>query len=121
MWEIMTGLISQVLLLIPQEKRARTEAHEQMRIAVMDAFHKTEAYYSRRERGERNSQDNEFNIAQRWETASFLVEKYDKELAKRLGMKAQFWRDENIWSDDNIRSAGIGLNQVKNTAMTLNK
>ena len=121
MWEIMSGVIGQVLSLIPAEKRARTEAHEKMRIAVMNAFHKTEAYYSRRKAGAENNQNDEYEIAQLWETTSVLVEKYDKKLAKRLGMKALFWRDENIWSNLEIQNAGIGLEQIKEETMKLKK
>lgn len=119
MWETMSGILVQIIGLLPAEKGARTDAHERMRIAVMDAFHKTEAYCCRREKGEANSRDEELSIAQSWSSASILVERFDHGLAERLGKKSQFWRDGGIWSDEQIRSAGIGLDRVRQEAMTL--
>lgn len=119
MWDKMASYIIQALLLIPAEKRARTDAHEKMRIAVMNAFHSTEAYYAKIHGGIANSRDAELAIAQKWMEASILVERFDKNLAERLGKKSQFWRDGAIWSDAEIKSAGIGLDRVRQEAMIL--
>ena len=121
MWEIMISILVQVFALIPADIRSRTDAQEQMRIAVMKAFHKTEAYYSQRECGAQRNRADELKIALLWEYASIRVEKYDKDLAKRLGRKSEFWRDENIWSNEQIKNVKIGLSQVKSDAMNLRK
>ena len=121
MWEIMTKIMIQVFALVPANRRARKEAHDKMRIAALKAFHTTEAYYERRAAGENNSRDDELEIAQQWAEASILVEPFDANLSERLGKKSQFWRDGAIWSDEEIKSAGIGLDQVRQEAMILKK
>jgi hypothetical protein len=113
--------IFNMIALIPADRRARTHNHEEMRIAVMDAFHKTEAYYRARASGSNNNNDTELEIAQAWSKASILVEKYDKNLAERLGKKSQFWRDSGLWNDAEIKSAGIDLKLVQLEAMTLDR
>jgi hypothetical protein len=121
MWEMMTNVLVTVLALVPAERRARSDAHEKMRIAVMKAFHKTETYYQTRFGGHGNIRDQELAIAQAWSEAAILVEKFDQGLAERLGKKSQFWCDEVAWSDEEIRSAGIGLDRVRREAMILKK
>ena len=121
MWELMAGTLVKVFALLPAEQRARTDAHEKMRIAVMNAFHKTEAYYQTRVDGVEQVRERELEIAQAWSEASILIAKFDKTLAERLGKKSQFWRDGAIWSDEDIANAGIGLDQVRQEAMILKK
>ena len=121
MWEVMTNTVLRVLAIIPAERRARTEAHENMRIAVMDAFHETLAYYETRFDRHDNIRKSELHIAQLWTKASILVESFDVILAERLGKKSQFWRDEATWSDEEVESAGIGLDRVRLEAMILQK
>ena len=87
----------------------------------MRAYYSTEAYYTKRDGGKANSRDEELTIAQQWTEASILVERFDTELAERLGKKSQFWRDGAIWSDAEIESAGIGLDRVRQEAMILKK
>lgn len=119
MWKEMAGIIIQVAALIPEAKRARTDAHEKMRIAVMKAYHSTEAYYDRRHSGQAQNRDSELELAQEWYEAGVLVERFDRMLAERLGKKSLFWRDGGTWSDDQIESAGIGLDRVRQEAMIL--
>ncbi len=120
-WQEMAPYIIQALALIPVIRSERTKAHENMRIAVFKAFYATEAYYERRSRGETNSKENELNIAELWAEASVLVERFNKDLAQRIGKKSQFWRDGAIWSDKEIESAGIQLDRVRQEVMILKK
>jgi hypothetical protein len=50
----------------------------------------------------------------KWERAARLLRKYDPTLADRLNAKSKFWHDGGKWSDEEIESAGIGLESLKN-------
>lgn len=68
--------------------------------------------------GKRDAQ-NECNIAEQWEQAALLLEPNDAELAKRLGLKSNFWRSGAAWSDEEVSAAGIQLDRVRAEGMTL--
>jgi hypothetical protein len=87
--------------------------------AVSKAFHTTENYYRMLDNGGKRDTQNECNIAEQWEQAALLLEPIEAELAKRLGLKSNFWRSGAAWSDEEVSAAGIQLDRVRAEGMTL--
>ncbi len=90
-----------------------------MLIAVTDAYHNTHAYYADRDKGKRRSRAREYELARDWERAATLVQKYDDRLAMRLGLKSTYWREGAVWTQAQIKEAGIGLERVRVEAMSM--
>jgi hypothetical protein len=110
-WTGAFGLIFQVISLFPRNSRERTKDQEEALLALSDAYHITESYYSHLERHGR-SNEREWEIADKWFRVGVLLRKYDQNLANRLDLKSRFWRDGGTWSNDAIRDAGIKLEDV---------
>jgi hypothetical protein len=110
-WTGAFGLILQVISLFPRNARERTKDQEEALLALSDAYHLTEEYYSHLERHGR-SNDKEWAIADKWCRVGVLLKKYDATLANRLDLKSRYWRDGGTWTDEAIKDAGIKLEDV---------
>ena len=115
--------IGSLVQAILAEKRNQVDGNrkqaEEIKIAISAAFHSTERYYALRQAGKPQDDGIEFEIAQQWETAAILIEPLDQNLANRLSLKSRFWREGGIWSDEEIRDAGIQLSRVRAEGMTI--
>ena len=110
-WTEAFGLILQVISLFPRNARERTKDQEEALLALSDAYHLTEEYYSHLERHGR-SNDKEWAIANKWCRVCVLLKKYDATLANRLDLKSCYWRDGGTWTDEAIKDAGIKLEDL---------
>jgi hypothetical protein len=54
-----------------------------------------------------------------WSEASLAMSAIDNDLADRLRMKAEFWSDPEYWTEDQIRQARIGIDEVAREARRL--
>ena len=112
---LMVGIFSLVLQaasLIPREPRNRTHEDEEALTALSDAYTETVQYYEFLKTNPRDLA-REAGIAFRWERVGILLEKYDPTLAERLNAKSRYWREGGTWSDQVIRQAGIGLDNIR--------
>jgi hypothetical protein len=98
------------------EKRQEKQA---ILSAISKAFYATENYYRMLENGGARDNQKECDVAGQWECASLLIEPIDSDLAKRLGLKSNFWRGGAAWSGQEISTAGIQLDRVRAEGMTL--
>jgi len=86
---------------------------------VIDASERTQTYLqSRAEGGERN-RDNEWELAEQWSMAIFLISRANKDLSVRLNAKSQFWRNPDTWNDDLRSHKDISLESVTRDARRL--
>jgi hypothetical protein len=90
-----------------------------IREATSTAYHATEAYYASLEAGGPADRERAIGIAALWEKVGFLVEPYDAKLASRLALKSVHWREVEDWSAQEIKDAGIGLNEIRGQLMIL--
>ncbi|HOR77647.1 MAG TPA: hypothetical protein PLG04_02415 [Anaerolineaceae bacterium] len=120
-WAQIIALILKALSIIPRDRTKRSEHHEQTLRALSWAYHETEKYYASLSAGNANNLQMELDIAAAWEAAAILVERYDQTLAQRLGLKSRFWREGGIWTNEQIKQAGIQLERVRAEGMSLFK
>ncbi len=122
--ETFASIATLLVNLYLQLKHLRTEKRMEKQAilsAVSKAFHATESYYRMLENGSARDTERECNIAEKWEHASLLIKPIDAELAKRLGLKSNFWRNGAAWSNEEISAAGIQLERVRAEGMILFK
>ncbi len=118
-WIRITSILLSVSSLLRQMNAEQRKQKEEVQKAVSNAFHSTDAYYTYRDSGKPRDTDREFSIARDWEHASILIEPLDADLANRLGIKSCFWREGGLWSDQQIKEAGIQLKKVRAEGMTI--
>lgn len=109
-WVATSSLVLQAIKMIPRKKRDRSPEDEEALVAVSEAYHATQAYYS----GPARSRDAvaRMAIADKWCTVGVLLQKYDRRLANRLDVKSRYWREGATWTDTAIQEAKIGLDDI---------
>jgi hypothetical protein len=112
LWISGASLLLQVVQMIPRDPKKRTPEDEAALLAVSEAYYATKAYDAFLKSNPRD-ESKEFEVAAKWERVAVLLHKYDSSLGERLSVKSEYWRRGANWSDEAIRVAGIGLEQIK--------
>jgi hypothetical protein len=112
LWISGASLVLQAVSMIPRDAKRRTAEDEAALQAVSEAYHATRAFYAATTKTQRDSGAT-WALAQKWEQAAILLQKYDSTLAKRLDAKSNFWREGGTWSEEEIKQADIGLEKIK--------
>jgi hypothetical protein len=96
--------------MIPRKKENRSSDDKAALVALSDAYHDTQAYYS----GPAHSRDTaaRMAIANKWCRVGIFLQKYDRKLANRLDLKSRYWREGATWTDGAIRDAKVGLDDI---------
>ena len=79
---------------------------------VLIAVNTTKSYLARRERGEPIDRGAEAELVTLWTTASVNIRQTDPDLAQRLQIKAEYWTNPENWSDEEIVSNGILIEEI---------
>jgi hypothetical protein len=107
-------LVLAALALIPRESRNRTKDDEEALAALSDAYHSTNKYYEFLDANKgRRDRSQEADLARKWEQVGILLKKYDETLADRLDAKSRYWKAGGTWSNEVIKQAGIGLENIR--------
>lgn len=121
-WSQVTPIIISAAALL-DGIRARTHQERQQKqdteLALSTAYHNTVKYYALRDSGAQRDMAAENDLAKDWEKAALLVEQYNRQLAQHLELKSRFWHEGAMWSDDQIRAAGISLERIRAESKTL--
>jgi hypothetical protein len=109
-WVATSSLVLQAISMIPRKKEDRSSEDEAALVALSEAYHATQAYYS----GPAHSRDAaaRMAIADKWCRVGVLLKKYDRRLANRLDVKSRYWRQGATWTKAAIREAKIGLDDI---------
>ena len=81
-------------------------------MALSDAYHSTHQYYEHL-RDHPRDPCKETDVAFKWDRVGILLQKRNATLAEKLNAKSRYWREGATWSDDIIRQAGIGLENIR--------
>jgi hypothetical protein len=119
MWETIAGTCLRIASLLKGLGVDKRKQKEKIKKAVSKAFHNTEKYYAYRNSGNPPDRQREIDLAADWEKAGILIEPVDRNLAQRIALKTNFWRDGGTWNDDQIKEAGIQLKRIRAEGMTL--
>ena len=112
-WVELFTAIGELLPVLSEKKRAETEHVERTLLALNDAYYVTKRYFAGLEAGAEPTREKQFEVAHKWDAVSYLVRRYDANLANRLGLKSRFWREGGAWSREQREQARIGLEQVR--------
>lgn len=89
-WTSLIALIVSFIAYLEAKRVNRTgEAVEALRI-VIDASEKTQTYLQRRSEGGARNRDTEYELAEVWSRAAFIISRINKDLSVRLNEKSRF-------------------------------
>ncbi len=118
-WISLTALFTSFIAYLEAKKNSKTgEAIEALKL-VIDASEKTQTYLQRRANGQERDNSTEYELAEDWSRASFLISRINKELSIRLSDKSQFWRNPDTWDSNLIAQKNISLESVTSDARRL--
>ena len=89
------------------QKKAAAEA------ALARAFNETEGYYAALEAGIPRDIGIEHQLASRWDEAAAAFASININLASRMNVKSEFWRNGAAWSADEVKARGIALSEMR--------
>ncbi|NOY30856.1 MAG: hypothetical protein GXP28_12015 [Planctomycetes bacterium] len=118
----MTGLagdmLSGIALWVTRRERERERDDDALR-ALLTALNTTKRYIARLEGLEGGDTDTEAELVRLWQEAAVRIRRTDNELGQRLQMKADYWTNPSHWSDEDIRTNGIQIDQVSSDAQKI--
>jgi len=101
-----------VLGLIRDGKKQRTDKIEQALLALYAALAETRHYVQERKNGASQDTNKEYQIAALWDKASVPLRAIDKKLAERCFLKGSYWREPNAWDQTKIEQTGIAIDAM---------
>ena len=63
--------------------------------------------------------DTEATLSRLWTTASTKIREIDRSWAMRCFQKGDYWANPDNWTEDDVKKAGIGINEVFEKAQDL--
>ena len=80
--------------------------------AISIALQETKIYYKSQERGAERNLETEAQLVRYWGAAAIPLRHIDEELSMVCENKAEFWLNPEAWSNEDIKSFGIKLEDV---------
>lgn len=118
-WISLVALVTSFVAYLEAKKANKTgEAVEALSV-VIDASEKTQTYMQMRAEVQERNRSTEYELAEHWSRAAFLISRIDKNLSVRLNAKSQFWRNPETWETDLRAHKDISLESVTNDAKRL--
>lgn len=94
-------------------RRERRQQRDDVAVRdVLTAVNTTKRYLARRERGEPIDREAEAELVTLWTAASVRIRRTDRSLTQRLQLKAEYWANLENWSDEEIVSNGIPIEEI---------
>lgn len=91
---------------------ARDSRYHEALDRLNDALSSTRSYVANLNLGQPESREKEEILSSKWYSASTGCSYFDSEFAERCMMKGAYWSEPSIWKPEDIRSCGIGLEEV---------
>ena len=93
-------------------RRERQQARDDAAVrSVLTAVNTTKRYLARPDRGERD-REAEAELVELWTAASVHIRRTDSRLARKLQRKAEHWTNPENWTDEEIASSGIQIDDI---------
>jgi hypothetical protein len=80
--------------------------------SVLTAVNTTKRHLARRERGEPIDREAEAELVRPWTAAAVHIRRTDPGLAESLQDKAEYWANPENWTDEEIASNGIQIDEI---------
>ena len=118
-WISLAAFVTSFIAHLEAKKANKTVAAIEALKEVIDASEKTQTYLQKRAKGQDRDFDTEYDLAEHWSRASFLISRINKKLSVRLYDKSEFWRNPDTWDSDLIVQKNISLKSVTTDAKRL--
>lgn len=92
--------------------RDKRELKDNALKAISKALRETKLYYQARDRGEGRNYETEANLVRLWSEASVPLRHIDEHLSILCIDKSEYWINPDNWSENDIKSVGIKLEDV---------
>lgn len=115
-WESLFKLALSAIQIIESRKDIEHERATAALTALSDAFYSTSSYYDSLTTDENKKRQAQLRLAQKWDKAANLMRPFDTNLWSRFNLKSRFWYEGETWTDEQIKSANIGLMTVRKDA-----
>lgn len=96
-----------------------TASKKQAIRAVWSAVDNTRMYIRMIDNGTADASAPNPDLVALWSEASLQIVEFDPKLARRLREKAEYWSNPELWDDQKISDAAIGIDQVAADARSL--
>ncbi len=106
-------LAATAFLIVRESKKSTANEKQKAELAISAAYNKTHAYYAYRNDGGEKDHFKEHEVAKAWNEAAILLRIFDFNLHHRLKLKSRFWHEGAAWSEEQIKLANIGLEDVR--------
>lgn len=110
--DIIEGL-SKILGPIATLSKDRRELKDSALRAISNALDETFLYYRDLDKGTNRNLDREALIAKYWSAAAIPMRHFDEELSRTCDVKSEYWINPDNYRQEDIKSLGIGLNNVR--------
>lgn len=118
-WISLAALVSSFVAYLEAKKANRTGEAIAALTEVISASEKTQTYLQARAEGEKRNRETEWQLAEQWSRAAFLISRINKDLSVRLNAKSEFWRNPDTWETDLRAHKDISLSSVTRDARRL--
>lgn len=115
----LAALATSFIAYLEAKKAPKTAQAIEALTAVIDAAEKTETYLLKQQRTGHRDEQTEFQLAELWGNAAFLISRINKKLSVRLSAKSEFWRNPETWNIDARARPDISLASVRQDATRL--
>ena len=93
----------------------RTEREKQAIRELLKALGKTKVYLASLKRSDADLAE-ETRLVELWFSAASAFYGINPELAQQLELKGEYWTDPDVWSDTDVREAGIHIEDISEKA-----
>jgi len=112
-WESLFDLVLAAIPIIESRKDKDHERATAALAALGDAYFATSKYYDSPITDTNRKREAQLDLAQKWDNAANLVRPFDTNLWSRFNLKSRFWYEGEAWTEEQIKSANIGLDAVR--------
>lgn len=98
--------------LLREGQKERSQKTDEALLNLYVAISETKTYLNERKNGAARSEEREYAIARLWHKASVPLREIDPEFAERCFIKGGYWMEPAVWTDEQIKSKGIAIDQV---------
>lgn len=115
-WISLAALVTSFVAYLEAKKINQTGVAIAALTEVIEVSEKTETYLQARAEGKDRDREIEWQLAEKWSRAAFLISRVNGDLSVRLHEKSKFWRNPDTWEPDLRAVKDISLSSVTRDA-----
>ena len=118
-WELLSTAVIGILAILDAHREKDQDRVNEALEALGDAYYSTVSYYETDTSDSNAKRQWQLQLAEKWDRVANLTRRFDANLASRFSLKSRFWHDGEAWDSSHIKSANIGLENIRRDARFL--